>query len=121
MSVPANLFLFFQSSNLESSNPALFCNLTFKKLLKYISNYETNRSNSRTAECREIVFFNAVTRYKDEIVDDSPGVTRGRHYGSASWNGTDFTLFDTGGFPRKEDHFSKEVKARIFQEGRSFR
>ncbi|MCU0599960.1 MAG: ribosome biogenesis GTPase Der [Desulfobacterales bacterium] len=42
--------------------------------------------------------FNRITKTKDALVDDFPGVTRDRHYGSASWNGTEFTLVDTGGF-----------------------
>ncbi len=42
--------------------------------------------------------FNRITRTKDALVDDFPGVTRDRHYGSASWNDKEFTLVDTGGF-----------------------
>lgn len=60
-------------------------------------------------------FFNAVTKTKDAIVDDFPGVTRDRHYGNASWNGTDFILVDTGGFTGKEDPFSEQVRDQIFQ------
>jgi GTP-binding protein len=42
--------------------------------------------------------FNRITKTKDALVDDFPGVTRDRHYGAATWNGLDFTLVDTGGF-----------------------
>jgi GTPase len=42
--------------------------------------------------------FNRITKTKDALVDNFPGVTRDRHYGAASWNGHDFTLVDTGGF-----------------------
>ena len=30
--------------------------------------------------------FNRITRTRDALVDDTPGVTRDRHYGHASWN-----------------------------------
>ncbi len=42
--------------------------------------------------------FNRLTRSRDAIVDDMPGVTRDRHYGDAEWNGLAFTIVDTGGF-----------------------
>jgi GTP-binding protein len=60
-------------------------------------------------------FFNAVTRTKDALVDDFPGVTRDRHYGDASHEGVDFTLVDTGGFSGKDEAFSEEIRAQIFQ------
>ena len=47
--------------------------------------------------------FNRVTRTKDALVDDFPGVTRDRHYGNASWNDVEFTLVDTGGFTSGDD------------------
>ncbi|MDP3285341.1 MAG: ribosome biogenesis GTPase Der, partial [Desulfobacterales bacterium] len=43
-------------------------------------------------------FFNRVTRTKDAIVDDFPGVTRDSIYRDAVWNDVEFTLVDTGGF-----------------------
>ena len=58
-------------------------------------------------------FFNAVTRTKDAIVDDYPGVTRDRHYGDATHDGVDFTLVDTGGFSGKEDIFSSQIHSQI--------
>jgi GTP-binding protein len=58
--------------------------------------------------------FNQITRTKDALVDDLPGVTRDRHYGKANWNGTDFTLIDTGGFARGEE-FSEEIRHQIMQ------
>ena len=42
--------------------------------------------------------FNRITRSRDAIVDDLPGVTRDRHYGKAVWNELPFTVVDTGGF-----------------------
>ena len=60
-------------------------------------------------------FFNAVTRSKDAIVDDYPGVTRDRHYGDAVHDEIEFTLVDTGGFSGKEDVFSSQVHSQIYQ------
>ena len=48
-------------------------------------------------------FFNRVTRTKDAIVDNFPGVTRDSIYRDAVWNDTQFTLVDTGGFMGGED------------------
>ncbi len=42
--------------------------------------------------------FNRLTRTRDALVDSVAGVTRDRHYGSASFNNVDFTVIDTGGF-----------------------
>jgi len=58
--------------------------------------------------------FNRLTRTQDALVDDFPGVTRDRHYGSASWNGVDFTVVDTGGFTDLDD-FSADVRIQIDQ------
>jgi GTPase len=59
-------------------------------------------------------FFNAVTKTRDALVDNVPGVTRDRHYGEVSWDGRDFTLIDTGGFTGKDDPFSDQVRHQIF-------
>jgi GTP-binding protein len=48
-------------------------------------------------------FFNRVTRTKDAIVDNFPGVTRDSIYRDAVWNDVQFTLVDTGGFIDGED------------------
>lgn len=42
--------------------------------------------------------FNRMTRTRDALVDDFPGVTRDRHYGAATWNDREFSVMDTGGF-----------------------
>jgi GTP-binding protein len=61
-------------------------------------------------------FFNRVTRTKDALVDDVPGVTRDRHYGDASWNDAEFTLVDTGGFLGDEgDDFEQKIRFQVFQ------
>ncbi len=60
--------------------------------------------------------FNCVTRTRDAIVDDLPGVTRDRHYGNARWDGVEFTLVDTGGFSGEdEDDFSPQIRFQILQ------
>ena len=42
--------------------------------------------------------FNRVTRSRDAIVADIPGLTRDRHYGRTRWNERDLLVVDTGGF-----------------------
>ncbi|UCE55618.1 MAG: ribosome biogenesis GTPase Der [Desulfobacterales bacterium] len=59
-------------------------------------------------------FFNKVTRTRDALVDDLPGVTRDRHYGDAGWNNVEFTLVDTGGFTQGDD-FSQEIQHQVQQ------
>ena len=59
-------------------------------------------------------FFNRVTRTRDALVDDFPGVTRDRHYGDASWNRREFTLVDTGGFTEGDD-FSEDIQYQVHQ------
>ena len=58
--------------------------------------------------------FNRITRTKDALVDDFPGVTRDRHYGDASWNDVEFTLVDTGGFTEGDD-FADEIRYQVHQ------
>lgn len=58
--------------------------------------------------------FNRITRTKDALVDDFPGVTRDRHYGDASWDDVPFTLIDTGGFTDYDD-FSDAIRYQIRQ------
>ncbi len=41
--------------------------------------------------------FNALTRTRDALVADQPGVTRDRHYGTCRLGGPEFLLVDTGG------------------------
>jgi GTP-binding protein len=42
--------------------------------------------------------FNRLTKDRNALVDDIPGVTRDRLYATARWNDRDFVLVDTGGF-----------------------
>jgi GTP-binding protein len=58
--------------------------------------------------------FNRITRSKDALVDNFPGVTRDRHYGDASWNDIEFTLVDTGGFTEGDD-FAEQIRYQVHQ------
>jgi GTP-binding protein len=58
--------------------------------------------------------FNRLTKTRDALVDDLPGVTRDRIYGGAEWNGVEFTVVDTGGFGEGQE-FSEEIRFQVFQ------
>ena len=61
-------------------------------------------------------FFNQVTRSRDALVDDFPGVTRDRIYGDALWNDIPFTLVDTGGFcGQLDDAFADSIRHQVFE------
>ena len=61
-------------------------------------------------------FFNRITRSKDALVDNFPGVTRDRIYGDASWNDIEFTLVDTGGFSlADEDDLAQQIRFQVQQ------
>jgi len=58
--------------------------------------------------------FNRLTESRSAIVDESSGVTRDRHYGSVEWNGTEFTLIDTGGYVKgSDDIFEDEIRKQV--------
>jgi GTP-binding protein len=58
--------------------------------------------------------FNRLTESRRAIVDEVAGVTRDRIYGSAEWNGREFTVVDTGGFAQgSEDVFEDEIRKQI--------
>ena len=42
--------------------------------------------------------FNRLTRSRDALVADQPGLTRDRHYGKARWSDRDLIVVDTAGF-----------------------
>jgi GTPase len=55
--------------------------------------------------------FNRIIRQRRAIVEDSPGVTRDRHYADSEWNGRTFTVIDTGGFvPGETDALLSQVR-----------
>ncbi|MEX0968368.1 MAG: ribosome biogenesis GTPase Der [Bacteroidia bacterium] len=58
--------------------------------------------------------FNRITEARNAIVHDTSGVTRDRHYGRGEWNGTAFTIIDTGGYvPRPNDIFETETRKQV--------
>lgn len=60
--------------------------------------------------------FNRITRRRDAIVDDRPGVTRDRHYGDAVWGDHTFILVDTGGFVSNDDDtFAAPIRQQVEQ------
>jgi GTPase len=60
--------------------------------------------------------FNRITRSQDALVDDTPGITRDRHFRDAKWNETVFTLVDTGGFSESdEDVFADSIRHQVRQ------
>jgi GTP-binding protein len=58
--------------------------------------------------------FNRLTRSRQAIVDDLPGVTRDRLFGQVKHAGRRFTVVDTGGFaPAADEDFADAVHAQI--------
>lgn len=58
--------------------------------------------------------FNRLIGERQAIIDDTPGVTRDRHYGTSFWNGKTFTVIDTGGFVRdSEDVFEAAIRSQV--------
>lgn len=58
--------------------------------------------------------FNRMTRTRDAIVDDMPGVTRDRHFGEARWDDKAFVLVDTGGFISNDtDAFAAHIREQV--------
>ena len=55
--------------------------------------------------------FNRLIGGRRAIVDDKPGVTRDRIYGSFDWRGRQFTVIDTGGFvPDSQNVFERAIR-----------
>ncbi|GMT42976.1 MAG: GTPase Der [bacterium] len=58
--------------------------------------------------------FNKLTRTRDALVDNRPGVTRDRIFGLADIEGIPTLLIDTGGFePVAEDAISSQVREQV--------
>ncbi|MCF2862164.1 ribosome biogenesis GTPase Der [Pseudoalteromonas ruthenica] len=53
--------------------------------------------------------FNRLTRTRDALVADFPGLTRDRKYGQASYDGYDFIVVDTGGIDGSEEGIETEM------------
>ncbi|HZG76070.1 MAG TPA: ribosome biogenesis GTPase Der [Paenibacillus sp.] len=57
--------------------------------------------------------FNRIIGERLAIVEDRPGVTRDRIYGTAEWNGKPFSIIDTGGIEIfDEDELLKQVRVQ---------
>lgn len=56
--------------------------------------------------------FNRLTRSRDALVADQPGVTRDRQYGYADYNGERFIVVDTGGIGQDDDTIDAEARAQ---------
>ena len=54
--------------------------------------------------------FNRIVGKKISIIEDTPGVTRDRIYGTASFNEYSFHLIDTGGIDVGKELFNDEIK-----------
>ena len=58
--------------------------------------------------------FNRLTRTRQAIVHDQPGVTRDRHYGLVETEAGSFTLIDTGGFePKAEEGLPRLMRSQV--------
>ena len=58
--------------------------------------------------------FNRLTESREAIVDEVSGVTRDRNYGMSYWNGTDFSVIDTGGYVQSSDDiFEEEINKQV--------
>ncbi len=56
-------------------------------------------------------FFNKIAGKRISIVEDTPGVTRDRIYTDVEWQGTHFTMIDTGGIePDSEDIILSQMR-----------
>lgn len=58
--------------------------------------------------------FNRLTQTRTAIVDDTSGTTRDRQYGKVDWNGTEYSIVDTGGWVvNSEDIFEGEINKQV--------
>ena len=56
--------------------------------------------------------FNKLVGKKISIIEDTPGVTRDRVYGTVSFKNYEFHLIDTGGIEKDENNFNFEIKSQ---------
>ena len=54
--------------------------------------------------------FNRIVGKRISIVEDTPGVTRDRIYGDASWLTREFRIIDTGGIELENASFTEQIK-----------
>ncbi|MDO4642687.1 MAG: ribosome biogenesis GTPase Der [Cardiobacteriaceae bacterium] len=60
--------------------------------------------------------FNALTRRRDSLVSDTPGLTRDRNYGEAELEGISCRIIDTGGLLREEE---AQIDYRVDKQARA--
>src|SRR5215208_6231760 len=56
--------------------------------------------------------FNRLTGERRAVIHDVPGTTRDRLYGTAEWNGQEFTVVDTGGIQLASEGLRGEIRAQ---------
>ena len=56
--------------------------------------------------------FNSLTRTRDAIVADTPGVTRDRQFGTGRLDDRQYVIIDTGGLTSTDDQFDGQVSAQ---------
>ena len=61
-------------------------------------------------------FFNRLTKTRDALVADFPGLTRDRKYGRAFYEGREFVIIDTGGIAEDATNQPEEVTAHMTQQ-----
>ena len=61
-------------------------------------------------------FFNRLTKTRDALVADFPGLTRDRKYGRALYEGREFVIIDTGGIAEDATNQPEEVAAHMTQQ-----
>ena len=59
--------------------------------------------------------FNRLTRSRDALVADYPGLTRDRKYGKASYDGMEFMAIDTGGVHGAEEGIDAAMAAQSYR------
>ena len=63
--------------------------------------------------CGKSTIFNRILGERKSIVEDVPGVTRDRIYGTGEWLTKQFHLIDTGGIQLENQEFRKEIEAQV--------
>ena len=58
--------------------------------------------------------FNRLTRSRDALVDDQPGITRDRIYGNARFNDRSFIIIDTGGLDDGSDPLQSMMSSQTW-------
>ena len=59
--------------------------------------------------------FNRLTRTRDALVADEPGITRDRRYGSVQYDDCSFMIIDTGGLSNDENDIDNLIKGQALQ------